>query len=461
MIGVRASIACLGLLATYGLSVSTAEATEAPIPATNAKAASPQPAIVTEPPWRWDLRALVQIDWIVHRQSSLNAIDTSSGLALNDDRFLLRRARLRASGEREYLGGWLELDANTVAGPQVQPFEAGLITGWPTGFAAQRQQVSQGSDLARATHVSPSHSGTDGAVSLAAGLLRIPFGFDGQEPLTRRPWLERGRFSTALFGQARDLGVSLSAAYDVVRLEVAINNGSPLGTPQYAAIDPERGKDWTGRLGIDWPIADQLRVEAGWSWLTGKALSPGTAATKDTVVWVDDNENGLVEVVELSPAPGNPATPSSTFHHYALGLDARATWTTSNVGSLQLRAEVVRAVNLDRTVEPADPMRLGRDVRELGLILGARYELWQLLSVGVRYDLYDPDADATRREVATVVPSNRSYRTLALSLGVRRWGGRFLCQYDFEKNALGRDPSGRPTTLLDNRLTARAELTFP
>lgn len=461
MIREHAVIACLGLTASFAqpaLAAGGAVALPSTVNTDAEGAARSRPA---ESAWLWDLRALVQVDWIVHRQSSLNAVDTTNGAVLNDDRFLLRRARLRASGEREYLGGWLEFDANTVSGPQVQPFEAGVVAGWPSGFAAQRSQVSRGNDLASPSPIVSPASNSPSAVSLAAGLLRIPFGFEGQEPLTRRPWLERGRFSTAFFGQARDLGANLSAAYDIVRLEVGINNGSPLGTPTYAAIDPERGKDWVGRLGIDWPLTDNLRFEAGWSWLTGKSLSPGTAATKDTVVWVDDNENGLVEVVELSPAPGTPATPSSTFRHNALGLDARATWTIPNVGSLRLRAEVVRAVNLDRTVEPADPVRLGRDVRELGLILGASYELWQLLSLGVRYDVYDPDADAARREVSVVVPADRTYRTWSVNLGVQRWGARFSAQYDFEHNALGRDPSGRPTTLLDNRLTARAELTFP
>lgn len=461
--------AALSLLSSPALAAEEGGAESTSRGASRDVSSSTTPAQPSSP-WQWDVRALVQVDWIVHRESSLNAIDTTNGAVLNDDRFLLRRARLRASGERQYLGGWLELDANTVDGAQVQPFEAGVVLGWPTAFAAQRAQVSAGGDLARnavransaprlqvATTAAPALP----AVSLAAGLLRLPFGYEGQEPLTRRPWLERGRFATAFFGQTRDLGVNLSTAYDVVKLEFGINNGSPLGTPTYGAVDPERGKDWVGRLGIDWPLSDELRVEAGWSWLWGKALSPGTAATKNTIVWIDDNENGLVEVVELSSAPGTPATPSTVLRHNAIGLDARLTWAHSNVGSLQLRAEAVRAVNLDRTVEPANPVLLGRDVRHLGLVLGASYELWRLLWIGLRYDVYNPDSDSSRREVALVVPADRTYRTYSASFGVKHWGARLLCQYDIERNALGRDAAGLPTTLRDNRFTARAEVTFP
>jgi hypothetical protein len=464
--------ACLGawltaLLASPALA-SGASGAEPPLnePKSEGEIAAVEP--VALPPWQWDIRALVQVDWIVHRQSSVDAVNTTNGAVLNDDRFLLRRARLRARGERHYLGGWLELDANTSNGVQVPPFEAGVVVGWPSAFAAQRSQVSAGGDLAPsavpANPLARSNapvSTTSPSVSIAAGLLRIPFGYEGQEPLTHRPWLERGRFSTALFGQTRDLGVNLSAAYDVAELELGINNGSPLGTSTYGVVDPERGKDWVGRLGVDWPLNANVRVEAGWSWLWGKALSPGTPATKNSITWIDDNENGLVEVVELSAAPGTPSAPSAVFRHNAVGLDARLTWSMPKVGSLQLRGEVVRGVNLDRAVEPANPVLLGRDARHLGLIVGASYELWRLFWLGVRYDLYNPDSDASSREVAVVVPADRTYRTYSTTVGVKHWAARLMVQYDIEDNALGRDAAGLPTTLLDNRLTARAEVTFP
>jgi hypothetical protein len=97
----------------------------------------------------------------------------------------------------------------------------------------------------------------------------------------------------------------------------------------------------------------------------------------------------------------------------------------------------------------------------LGLIVGASYELWRLFWLGVRYDLYNPDSDASRREVAVVVPADRTYRTYSTTVGVKHWAARLMVQYDIEDNALGRDAAGLPTTLLDNRLTARAEVTFP
>src|SRR5262245_19936869 len=76
------------------------------------------------------LSGFVHVDWIVLRQSSQNEL-TRDRQPLNDQRFLLRRARLR--GERDFglFHGLVELDANTVAGPQVRPFYAEASFKWP------------------------------------------------------------------------------------------------------------------------------------------------------------------------------------------------------------------------------------------------------------------------------------------------------------------------------------------
>ena len=41
-------------------------------------------------------------------------------------------------------------------------------------------------------------------------------------------------------------------------------------------------------------------------------------------------------------------------------------------------------------------------------------ELTRWAMVGVRYDQYDPDQDASEEQAANVVPVDRTYRTLAL-----------------------------------------------
>jgi hypothetical protein len=55
---------------------------------------------------------------------------------------------------------------------------------------------------------------------------------------------------------------------------------------------------------------------------------------------------------------------------------------------------------------------------------------------------------------------DRSYSNVAL-VGALRWAGhRLLVEYDHRRNPLGRARDGRPTTLADDALTVRAEVSF-
>lgn len=442
-----------------------------PLQGSEERGADAPPERVRPLPVELSIQAMLQVDWIATRQSSEDAVDRSTREPLNDRRFLLRSGRLRATAERELVGGWFELDANTIAGPEVRPFDAVLVFGWPTAFAAGSRQTGGLGDLGRAAPAPPKEEPRqlhddqllrrDLALSLAAGLQPIPFGFEAQEPVTRRPVLERARFARAFFGNARDLGATVHGAYRHLRLSVGLYNGEPLGTFGYETRDATARKDLVGRVGVAVALAPQTTLEAGWSWLGGHALSPGTAPTKDSVVWVDDNENGLVEVSELVPAPGTPGRPSQPFTRTATGADARLRVQMGSGARLELRGEMVRALNLDRALEPADPITTGRAVRQLGWVVGLSQQLFDVGELAARYDVYDPDADAARRQVATLVPQDRSYRTLSLAAAVRIGGARLLAQYDFEDNTLGRSTSGAPTRLPDDRLTFRAEVVLP
>ena len=286
----------------------------------------------------------------------------------------------------------------------------------------------------------------------------MPFGFEVQEAATQRPFLERARFGQAFFGSARDLGAAAYVGYQALQLQLAVTNGEPLGTGNFALRDATAAKDLLGRVGVVWPVVPWLRVAVGLSALAGRGLSPGTAATKDSLQWVDDNENGLVEVVELAASPGVSATSSATFGRRALGADGRLEVRVPGLGPFILRGEVVRGVNLDRTVMPSDPVAMGRDLRQLGYVLGASQDLWGHVQLAVRYDVYNPDADASRRSVEQVVPHDLSYRTWSFAASGRLLGQRWLLQYDHQHNALGRSLSGSPTRLRDDRCTLRVEL---
>jgi hypothetical protein len=72
----------------------------------------------------------VQADAVLYRQSSRDEIDPATGEPLNEDRFSITRARLRADVDHAIFGGALELDGNTIDGPVAQIIEAQVSARW-------------------------------------------------------------------------------------------------------------------------------------------------------------------------------------------------------------------------------------------------------------------------------------------------------------------------------------------
>ena len=411
--------------------------------ATSARADEPSAASPPESALARDDRAtarvsgFVQVDWIVHNQASQNEINDSNGSLLNQDRFTLRRGHLRVDVDRGPFTGALEADANTTNGPQVRPIEADVSARWPE----------------RANERLPSLVAT-------AGLMRIPFGFEVQELDWVRPFLERANVLQALFPGEFDLGVRLRATYRFLDGSIAVMNGSPIGSKVFPDLDAVHEKDLVGRLGVDVEVVPRVRFRGGVSLDTGTGFHPGTPTTKDVLVWQDANGDGVVQPNEITVIPGSAATPSQTFRRFAIGGDVRLGVTVPVLGEFALRGEVVSASNLDRGLEVADPVASGHDLREVGWALGATQEITRWATVGLRYDRYNPDADASAQRGVALVPIDRTYSTLAL-MGMARHGDqRLLVEYDINTNPLGVSASGAPTTLADNALTVRAQLVF-
>jgi hypothetical protein len=398
------------------------------IEALEAKVAEPPPVRVS---------GYAQVDWIVHDQQSQNEINGSTGQSLNQDRFTLRRGHVRVEGDRGLVSGVLEIDANTTNGPQVRPIDVEASIGWPRARDRDAPWVMA-----------------------TMGLMRIPFGFEVQERDDVRPFLERATVLQALFPGEFDLGARLRGGWRFADWAIAVMNGSPIGSKTFPDLDPVRTKDLVGRVGVDVEIVPHVRFQAGASAETGLGFHAGTPTTKDTLVWQDANGDGVVQPNEVQVIPGSAAVASQTFKRFALGGDARLQVAIAPLGDLSLRAEVVRAQNLDRGLEVADPVGAGRDLRELGWSIGGTQEITRWAMVGARYDHYDPDADASEDRAANLVPVNRSYGVLAVMAMAGYERARLLVEYDARTNALGRDAAGAPTTLAANTLTVRGQVSF-
>jgi len=379
----------------------------------------------------------VQVDWIVHNQASQDEINGSTGAPLNQDRFELRRGHVRLDAEKGMVLGALEIDANTVNGPQVRPIEAQVSLRWPE---KEDPRVP--------------------SVLVSAGLLRIPFGYEVQEIDWVRPFLERANMMQALFPGEFDLGVRFMMKYRFLRWGMGVMNGSPIGSKEFPDLDPTATKEVVGRVGVDFQIVPGVRFEAGVSADSGTGFHPGTPASKPQLIWQDQNGDGLVEPNEIISVGGAPATPSQLFHRFAVGGDARIIVHVAPLGDLTFRGEAVSALNLDRAYEYADPIGAGHDLRETGWSGAAVQEVTRWAIIGARYDVYNPNADATQQQALNLVPVDRTYSTLALMAMVRDGWQRLLIEYDINRNPLGIGANGSPTTLGTNALTLRAQLVF-
>ena len=377
----------------------------------------------------------VQVDAIPWSADSQDELDPSTREPLAEERFLIRRARLRADVARpDGVFGMVELDGNTVAGATARILAAQVGYRYP----------ATGTPL----------------VTVTAGLFRTPFGMEVPMAERDKPFLEPPTASRALFPGNYDGGIGASGAWGLARWSVAIVNGAPALDAQWHGRDPSSSYDVVGRLGAVVEGPRRLRVEVGVSAITGAGLSPGEPPTKDDLQWIDENQDGLVQTTELQVVPGTPGSPSQPFDRQALGADLQIHWCLCALGTGWGFFEGVLATNLDRGVVYADPVAASRDLRHAGIALGFVQQLGAHAQIGARYDRYDADRDASERLGLDLVGTHKVFSTLAL-MAAGRWGdARLTVQYDRERNPFGRADDGAPTTRSADRLSLRAQVGF-
>jgi hypothetical protein len=384
------------------------------------------------------LYGYVQAD-LQFRQSSEDQLDPTSGQSLNQDRFLIRRARLGAAIDKRYGEGRLEIDGNTVQGSALR-----LI------------------DVEASAKLPGRNEGAPPVVMGTIGLFRIPFGQEVPQDDRRRLFMERSTAARALFPGEYDLGAKISGGWQFVRYVLAVQNGQPLGVNTFAGLDPNQQKDILGRVGVEDRIRERVDLVAGVSALRGTGFHAGKLASKSTVQWNDSNEDGLLNnfSTELTGIPASAALPSSNYTRFGFGADLFLSSRLWRMGRSSVAAEFYLANDLDRAVLPADPNGvIGRNFREMGYYVAMSQEIGSF-RVGVRYDYYNPDQDSNKNARGNPVPTNTSYSTVAVAAACVSSWGRFIVEYDRNQNHLGIDPSGMPSNLADNAFIARGEVGF-
>ena len=247
-------------------------------------------------PFPLKLSGYLQTQYELHQDSEDQLLP--GGAPLNQNRFLIRRARVKLVKDWQYGGVMFELDANTVKGAAI---------------GVQHAEVS----LAyRNQDLTP-------LVQVTLGLFDNPFGREVVESPRERPFMERSYASREFFPAEPDLGLRVSGQAAFFRYAVAVVNGQPLGDRTgFALQDPNAHKDVLGRVGVDVSMPSGLRLLGGVSVLNGRGFHAGTDATKNTLTWKDNiSEDGLVQIPEIIGQPGAPATPSQNFSRWLLGAD--------------------------------------------------------------------------------------------------------------------------------------------
>lgn len=369
-----------------------------------------------------------------YRQNQLSEDQLAQGgTPLNQNQFELRRARLRIDHGWEYAAATLELDASTMNGLEVgvRRAEASLL-----------------------------YRGEDDSLPplfvLTAGVTDLPFGAEIGESQRDRVFMERSIGSLALFPSEADIGVRAWGAYRFVNYAVAVVNGQPLAQQKFAR-DPNAAKDIVGHFGARGNLSDDLQIEGGLSFYKGTGFSPGRDATKDQIVWIDDNNNGIAEPYEFFGVTGSAAQPSRNFDRWALGLDLGASLTTP-LGLTRLQSEVAVASNLDRGLLVSDPVLAGRDARQLVLTVSLVQQLTDYGLVGLRAAFYDPDSDLVEQRTGVFHTKNQTFWVLSPAVGLTLPSGRLVAQYDFVKDYLGRDSRGVPSNAKNDQFTVRLQV---
>jgi hypothetical protein len=369
-------------------------------------------------------------------QASQDQLD-ANGTPLNQNRFLVRRARLRLDRGWDYASATLEVDGNNVNG---------------LAFGLRRAEVSL---LLRA----PEPSAPPFA-ALTVGLTSIPFGYELYEPNLARIFLERTTGSRAFFPGDTDFAGTLGGAIGFFRYAVGVFDGTPVpdSEPNAIGFDPTEEKDFMARFGAETQPAKDLGVSGGVSFVGGSGFHAGTAATKATLQWQDTNQNGVVDAGEIVGIPGQAATPSQTFSHWAAGVDLQLRLRTP-IGRALLYGEAYVGSNFDRGLFMADPVETGINLREIGWYVAYVQEVTRYGLVGFRVDSYNPNADATTQLAGTLLPLDQTITTWSPLVGlVLPERARLVFEYDHIQNHQGLAPNGVPVDLPDDQWAVRLQV---
>ena len=305
-------------------------------------------------------------------------------------------------------------------------------------------------------------------IAVTAGIFDRPFGFEISYSSSSRENPERTRLFQTLFPGERELGAKIEVLpsqmlfngewLSYFNLKAGFFNGTGSTTNEN-----DSRKDFIGRLGMEFPLADiNLAIDGGVSLYRGSAR-----ANSKKVYSVND---AMREFVADSTASnlGNP------YDRSYLGADVQVYYDLPVLGGISVRAEYIQgsqpstsADNKVYTSATADLYR--REFR--GFYVNVIQNIGVDHQVVLRYDQFDPNTQVTGANIgatatARLTEADIAYSTIGVGY-IYHWDDnvKFVFYYDLVTNesvSISAPPSLAPykTDVNDNVLTFRTQFRF-
>ena len=148
-----------------------------------------------------------------------------------------------------------------------------------------------------------------------------------------RFFLERSNAAQAFFPGVWDLGAKVEGGWRAPALRAGADERRADRRGDLPGRDPNRGQGPGGAAGHGCVRGAAGGWRPGPPACAGAGFHPGTPASKDTLVWRDVNEDGVVQTTEIQVIAGSAAAPSASFDRFALGGDARVTVAMPRLGA--------------------------------------------------------------------------------------------------------------------------------
>ena len=309
-----------------------------------------------------------------YRDDSISGVD-NSGRVTSFDRWLVRRARLKATYVGENAEYMLQIDS-TGDGTFLRDAEATFVDTWtPLGFR------------------------------VTVGQFKVPFGYEVLQSSSDREMPERARVIRDLFPGERDRGLRLTARWEWLRFQGALVNGNFTNDSIYGSFDQNRYMTTYLRLGADF---DFLVFDV--SFAIGENLP--TTQNQPALTIVDTNMDGIIQNSEVT----RPALTMRRVGIWRLGANAQAYFDIPGVGGLAIKGEMVLSKDENREFRGvmADPCR---DLKGFGWIATVNQNIGDFFGIAARFDQWNPNRDANT-SMACMAASDRANDDTVNTLGI-------------------------------------------